>query len=458
MKNIKRYIILLIIFIIIILIALIFLLRKVDQTEEPENEFEQGFEFSEEIDVTYKQTTSISDFFRVKDIIERYYNNIAQMNGKVEEIIEYEVEGEEYSNESFDPQTYYKQEQETAQNALYYMLGEEYIQDFGITIENIKPKLAQHESIEIIIENMYTFSNSVNINSYLATVQEIKEETTNISSVLITIDSEHQTFSIYLADYIEKYGINQYKIGQSVNREIKEIKDRKYNKTIHENIGENDIAKYYYDTYKKMLANKEELLYAKLNQEYKEKRFGNLENFKTYVNNNKEKLQKRNIIQYGREQQGEQIQYVCIDQNNNAILFHVTSPTQYTIILDTYTIDLPEFTEKYEVAKDEEKVLMNIQKFFEAINNSDYQYAYNKLDATFKANNFATVQDFENYVKTNFFENNKLSAGNPEKQDDIYLYEIKISDATEKNTNSITKTFVMQLKEGTDFVMSFSVQ
>ena len=129
---------------------------------------------------------------------------------------------------------------------------------------------------------------------------------------------------------------------------------------------------------------------------------------------------------------------------------------QYAVILDTYTIDLPEFKEKYTNATAEQKVLLNIQKFFEAINNKDYKYAYHKLDNTFKANNFTGLEQFENYIKTNFFEQNKLAANEAEIQGDNYLYKITISDATSQDKNTVTKTFVMQLKEGTDFVMSFS--
>ena len=127
----------------------------------------------------------------------------------------------------------------------------------------------------------------------------------------------------------------------------------------------------------------------------------------------------------------------------------------FTVILDTYTIDLPEFTEKYTKASDEEKVLLNIQKCFTAINDKDYRYVYNKLDNTFKANNFKTLADFEKYINANFFEKNKKSASNARKQSEVYLYDIKISNID--GTSSITKTFVMQLKENTDFVMSFGV-
>ena len=77
-------------------------------------------------------------------------------------------------------------------------------------------------------------------------------------------------------------------------------------------------------------------------------------------------------------------------------------------------------------------MLLNIQKFFEAINHQDYTYAYSKLDETFKNNNFETIAEFEAYMKKNFFGKNKLAAGKVEKQGNIYLYDINMSDATEK--------------------------
>lgn len=126
-------------------------------------------------------------------------------------------------------------------------------------------------------------------------------------------------------------------------------------------------------------------------------------------------------------------------------------------MLDTYTIDLPEFIEKYNNSTDEQKVLFNIQKFFEAINQKDYAFAYSKLDETFKNTNFGTLAQFEAYMKKNFFSKNKLSVGKTEKQGNLYLYDINISDGEEKEVGTKKKNFVMQLKEGTDFVMSFGI-
>jgi soluble lytic murein transglycosylase len=40
-------------------------------------------------------------------------------------------------------------------------------------------------------------------------------------------------------------------------------------------------------------------------------------------------------------------EYTLIDTYGNYYIFQETSPMQYTVVLDTYTIDIPEFVEKY---------------------------------------------------------------------------------------------------------------
>ena len=111
-----------------------------------------------------------------------------------------------------------------------------------------------------------------------------------------------------------------------------------------------------------------------------------------------------------------------------------------------------EFVEKYNSANEKTKVGLNIQKVFDAINNEDYEYVYNKLDNTFKQTNFKTVQEFKNYIIQNF-SGKQLKYGECQQQGSLYIFNITITEGT-KQTN---KRVIMQLKDGTDFVMSFNV-
>ena len=149
-------------------------------------------------------------------------------------------------------------------------------------------------------------------------------------------------------------------------------------------------------------------------------------------------------------------QYVLLDQDDRYYIFKETSENKEEIFLDTYTVDLPEFLDRYNGADDEYKVGYNVEKFISAINDGDYKYAYNLLDETFRRNNYPSQGDLENFVKTNFFENNEIQHNNVEKQGNQFVYGITIIN---KDNESERKniTVIMELGEETDFVMSFSI-
>ena len=252
------------------------------------------------------------------------------------------------------------------------MLGNEYIQEFQITQDNLKQKLSQDMSEEILLKDIYILENSLSINSYYIYGEKLQQGKMNEFSMLISIDSKNETFAIYLEDYMKAHNLN-YKENQNVDIKIESIEDKSYNKTTYKAITDNQVAQEYYSNYKKMLNYNTNLLYARLDKEYQIKKFQDIEDFNNYIKTNKQTLQDRNITQYNKVNRGNYIQYICLDQTGRMIAFNANSLTDYSIILDTYTIDLPEFTTKYAAATDEDKVLMNIQKVFEAINDADYK-------------------------------------------------------------------------------------
>ena len=168
----------------------------------------------------------------------------------------------------------------------------------------------------------------------------------------------------------------------------------------------------------------------------------------------KQKLVSANLNNY----QVTNTQILCVDRNNKSYIFKVTTPMKYSLILDTYTIDIQEFTTKYSETNDKGKVILNINKFMLALNDKDYKYAYSILASSFKKNNFPTLESFEKYAKTNFFEQNKfdyIEFG--DESGTYYTYKVNITDGTGKNNKLITKTFIMKLDEGTKFETSFNV-
>ena len=126
------------------------------------------------------------------------------------------------------------------------------------------------------------------------------------------------------------------------------------------------------------------------------------------------------------------------------------------MVLDVYTTDTPYFKNMYSRSTDQNKAKLNLEKIQEALNNKDYKYIYSKLNATFKANNFATERQFETYMKDNFFDKNQITYNIVEKQGDAWLFNAKLNNANGKEQKGIN--LVVKLNEGTEFEMSFSIK
>ena len=156
---------------------------------------------------------------------------------------------------------------------------------------------------------------------------------------------------------------------------------------------------------------------------------------------------------YNKKEVNGKTEYICLDEKGKYYIFTKDNIVNYNVILDTYTIDLPEFLEKYNSNKGEIKVGLNLQKIFDAIKNEDYKFVYNKLDETFRKNNFKTEEDFVKYAEQNFA-NCEFKYSSCEKTNTLYVAKVKI---TKNNGETKAKEFIMKLQEGTDFVMSFNV-
>lgn len=444
----KKWIIIIatIIVALMITLALIYLNNREEhiQVTPEEGRVQERKEFTEKI----QKVSILDDFYIVKNCVTKFYTYYSNIYNSTDgfSIIDEETE------------RYIKNLKQKGAQAIYNMFSPEYKEFKGITEKNVLENLKEEKCSTVDITQMWVSEYNDNISRYFVK-GTLRDKKSNISNfyIMVEVDSSNQTFGVFMEDYIsKKYG--NIKIGDEPSVKFNEkIEKNEFNIYERKVIDEDTYVTDMFDSYKSELLFNNAVAYSKLEEEYKQKRFGNINEFKNYLKLNTNKLVTMSVEQYKKSKENDYTQYVLIDNLGNYYIFRETAVMDYTVILDTYTIDLPEFVEKYEKATEEDKVILNLQKCFEALNNKDYKYVYNKLDSTFKTNNFKTEADFEKYIKTNFFESNKAKSSNGKKQGDVYTYEITITDKTEKETKTVKKTFVMKLKEGTDFVMSFEV-
>lgn len=433
-KVIKALIIILIISIIIVGVLLYIEINKVEEIKETYGVDEIGItEIKKEDDHSIQLVTNRNDFYIVKTCIYKFYTNYILICEDTE------------SKENKDLET------------MYNFLDEKYIQFKQVTKDNVLNVLPEIKDSIINITDMKVSKQSNSINIYIAkgTLREKVSGKIVEFEIMVQLDLANKTFSIFLEDYIQK-NYNNLKIGENLNitipTEIKSNGDNIYENVI---VTDEEYVLDLFSKYKEEVLYNRKLAYEHLDEEYRNKKFGSLEKFEEYAKNNVRKNVIAKIEKYEKTITDDYTQYVCIDQNGKYYIFRDKSIMNYSLILDTYTIDLPEAIEKYNSYTSMEKAGYNVQKCMEAINEKDYSYVYDKLEVTFKEKNYKTEEDFIKEIKKNLFANNKVESVSSLNEGYTYIFKLNIVDE-ENNKNKKDMTIIMQLTEGMNFKMSFS--
>lgn len=444
MKNVKRLIILLIIILLIAAVILGFsLLKKKNTIKEIQEEVPEPVE--EVADTTIQKLDNYNRYMAISQSVNTYFANIAYKSEKI----------------------------------IYDLTDRDMIEKQGLTqngilekvqkIQNEQPivKIDQIQMQDDFVFPIFLIKGMIYDVPYQASAEDefmmdidyrkVDEKTVIKSEIylIMRVDLNNQTYSI------EEISQNRYQniIDQKETIEKKEIDKNSSNAfSGYKNVTDEEICELLIQDYEKDTLLNQDRAYEHLNQDYAKKRFTSKEEYKNYVTSQKNKSGILKLNQYKVTKTQEYTQYMCLDRIGNYYIFRVTSPTDYTVILDTYTIDLPEVVSQYQQADTERKVQLNLIKVFSAINEGDYRYAYQKLNQNFRQTNFPTQTDFERYVKEMFYERNTIGIGNFETFDYVHRYEVTIKDETQPNaTYSVKKTFSMSLGEGTDFEYSFNM-
>lgn len=442
MQNIRKILIAIIIAIIIIIIIvalMIFYLNKgrimygIDETEN---------DLQYEIEDKIKRVDTKAEYFAIENCINKYYIYYAGM---------YNTEEGNYIIDE-EAAASMKEEKTENANALYNILAQEYIEAKQITKSNISTKFKEIQEAVVSIKDMYKSEQTENITIYIVYGNIREKQSGKITNyqLIIKQDGLKRTFAVLPSDYVqEKY--KTIEIGQTINIEVpKEITENSNNQYDIKPISEEEYVNKMISQLKEDMIYNPEVAYEKLDETYKNKKASSINEFKTYAKNNIKNYIALKVQKYQKteiEQEG-YTRYILIDTEGRYHILQETAPMKYTMMLDTYWIDIPEFVTKYDNSNPQERVILDLNKFMQALNDKDYKYAYSVLADSFKQNNFRTEAEFEAYAKTNFFEKNEFTYEKfGSEANTYYTYQIKVTDKTKAQNKEITKTFIVLLEE-----------
>lgn len=432
MKSSKKIVILLAILLIIMVIIIFSILALLRSEEEDNNiiyadietDGSEGDEFTDDI----QKVEDANIFYSISFCIEKYYDNLY--------------------NQDLDDETLNEKKQN-----LYNTLSKKYIEENSIDVNNILDQVEQIENQVVFTATKIETITAMDYQVYR--VEGIIEDTVDETQALenrffiVSIDSNNTTYDIYPLDKEEIESLDEV----SISKEVDPIEKNDNNNFIIINTGYNELFVKYIKYYENLVNKDAEKAYDLLNEEYKEKRFGNIDNFIEYINLKQNTLEDITVQKYSIDTKDDYEQYTIVDTNNNYYIIEEYSVMDFKMILDTYTIETQENIEKYNALSDTDKLSANIQKVIEAINNKDYNYVYNQLNEEYKNNRFPNLEEFINYINSNFYDVNLIGNGTANLDGDVYISRIQITS----NQSEIKQvTILVRLLEGTDYEISFS--
>lgn len=374
-------------------------------------------------------------YFTVKGIIDSFNVNVSYLNSSVSDlglIVSKEEEAtalEEYKQEGLKNIT--------------NMLASNYKTKYSINNESLYELLKNYSGKYYQITDMYVVEDSRYINTYYIYGKYSNEE----FNYIVILDKNNYTFEIYLNDYFSEGNYSKDDISTMKTLNIEKIEENENNTFQYKDINKDEIVEMYYEEYLKQMKSNIQYAYNLLDSEYKSIRFPTEESFKNYINNVIKLSDTRKVVTYKIKNCDKYMEYVCQDNYGNIFIFKVTGVMKYTVILDTYTVPIKSYDQEYSNADDAKKAQLCLNRFFEAINNKDYEKAYSFLNVSYKESNFKTVKEFEEYIKTNWFEYNSFVYSNVKQDEQYYLLDGNIANTISYesiNSKLIQKTFIVK--------------
>lgn len=434
--NKKHIIILIVISIIIILLTgiILFLLKKSNN-----NDFiPEISDVGEDIDYSSTDEKIVTDkieYYTVRNCINNYLNALNK-----ESSIYYF--GNEYNKDA------------QIEN-VYSLLSSKFIKQQNITQSNLFSIIKTIDEEEIFIPLEMKVLEKENINQYIVygEIQTLSNKFISKSFIIVNLDMKNKTYSI--EPVIDNYNsIDDI----TLNNENIAINKNDYNMYKNQNITNEYVTNEYFVLLKRLMLSDPDMAYTLMKEEYKNSRFGNINEFRNYINNNRQEILKIDMKQYLVNNYENYIEYVAKDQFGNLYIFDENEDKSIDIKFDTYTLKSEVFTNKYIKSTDEEKVQMNIDKFIQMINRHDYRTSYNCIADSFKNNYFKTQEEFQNYIENNFYSYNKFEFKSCEKKAaDIYVCKVQLTDYMNENSEIKEINVIMQLGDNLDFKMSFGM-
>ena len=256
---------------------------------------------------------SITDYYTVRSCIIKYY-------------IYYQSLYDDNSEISKDERI----------NNLYSLLDKSYIEKYGITLENIENKFnTKINETEVFIDDvLYLKENNIYTFFVKGNVRDLKINVFKEISFIVRLDTNNETFSLFLEDYIKDNSLDNIKEGNILDYNFSDnIAENKANKYKPYKFSYDEYVEDLFDRIRKYIIYKPEKAYELLN--CKQSKLNNYSKFESFIKDNYKELYIMTFDSYMFEYEDDCNIYNCKDKYDNfEIRIYCNNPCdiKFTII------------------------------------------------------------------------------------------------------------------------------
>lgn len=442
MDKIKKIVIILtLLMLIIVSIIIVLLVKNKDNVQEiiDSAEGDEG----EQIQYNVTQIEDVQDkekFFTVENCINTYLDILNINNSSYFTV-------DENGNE-----IKIMKDEEINQNIID-ILSKKYVSQNNITTKNISQKIETFKEDLLFTPIEMKMIAEEKIENYLVhgILANMDNKYIKDIYVIVNLNKEDRIFSI---TPINEEHDNIGEIKFEYNDET--ITQNDNNSYMQQVLTYEEIAKKYFQICKNLLIVKPEIIYDKLEKEYKEVKFKTYEEFEQYLQDRQNEIKTNRLVEYNIDDKSEITTMTLRDQYENMYMINEEYIMKFDLKLDNYTILEGSILDKYNKGNEQAKTGVNIERVLEAINHRDYQFVYNNLNETFRNNNFNDINKFKKYIQTKFYANSDIEYLKYTTEGNSHIFNVNVKDTTnEANVNNLN--IIVQLNEGTNFEMAFGI-
>lgn len=267
---------------------------------------------------------------------------------------------------------------------------------------------------------------------------------------IVILNNKKET--IYMDNNIKDENLDGENTDENGEKETDEIEEDK-GKVEYSSNSEEYVTNLI-NKFSELATNDIDVLYEKLNNEYKENKFSNKAEFYEYANKYLEQWKNIELMNCEKYNGNEYVDYICIDKNNNYYVFRREKDNNdYSIMLDIYTLKLEWLENRYNLSTElRDKIDVFAKKIYNMIVCDDYNSLYSKLSENFRKEKFDSKEKLQEYLSTKIDKTADYEIFDEKEIDGKYVFDI----AFKKEGEFFTLQMVINAKDTGNYIFAFS--